>query len=164
MKSNFSFENCIETRSKPLPSEMIRCLLHISAKKPRQTLFFHQNIQLYVLVGNRRKFCNKCVNNILTLVKSSANRFLVPENGVCVGIRRFYMKKLGEISIFLRWGVKKHVFCYFRGFFGVKKFFGRRIRVFQPFLTPEMMFLGKKFFSKKCPKNWQNSRFFWGTL
>ena len=108
---------------------------------------------------------NKCVNNILTLVKSSVNRLLVPENGVCVGIRRFYMKKLGEISIFLRCGLKKHVFfCYFRGFLGVKKFFGGQIRVFQPFLPLEMMFLEKKFSQKNAPKNWQNSRFFWGTL
>ena len=104
---------------------------------------------------------NKCVNNILTLVKSSANRFFVPENGVCVGIRRFYMKKLGEISIFLRCGLKKHVFCYFRGFFGVKKFFGRRIRVFQPSLPLEIVFLKKIFFWKNDPKNWKNYGFFW---
>ena len=48
---------------------------------------------------------------------------------------------------------KNPVFCHFRGFLGVKKFFRRRIRVFQLFLPLEMMFLEKKFFLKKCPQN-----------
>ena len=59
-------------------------------------------------------------------------------------------------------GLKNTFFCYFRGFFGVKKFFGRRIRVFQPFLPLEMMFLEKKFFSKKCPQKLAKFSFFFG--
>jgi hypothetical protein len=60
-------------------------------------------------------------------------------------------------------GLKNTFFCYFKGFLGVKKFFGRRIRVFQSFLPLEMMFLEKKFL-KKCPQKLAKFSFFWGTL
>ena len=49
-------------------------------------------------------------------------------------------------------GLKKHSFF---AILGVKKFFRRRIRVFQLFLPLEMMFLEKNFFEKMALKNFK---------
>ena len=59
--------------------------------------------------------------------------------------------------------IKKQVFRNFRGFLGVKKFFWRRIRVFQPFLPLEMMFFEKfweKILFRKNDKKWSKFAFF----
>ena len=96
--------------------------------------------------------------------KSNANRFLVPENGIYIGIRRFYVKKRDKIAIFLRFGVKNPVFFHFKGLLWVKKFFWRQNRVFQLFLPLEMMLLEKKFFRKNGPQKFQKYGFFCTTL
>ena len=61
------------------------------------------------------------------------------------------MKKVKK-AIFRRYDLQKTRFLHFMRFFGVEKFFGRRNRVFQPFLPLEMMFLEKKFSQKMPPK------------
>ena len=57
----------------------------------------------------------------------------------------------------------KNTFFAILGVFGVKKFFGRRIRVFQPFLPLEMMFLEKNFL-KKMPSKIGKILVFFGHL
>ena len=133
---------------------------------PKMTIFvtfLHHPVMFYSFCKKISTCCPWLPKNVYFLnfwrAKSRSIRFLIPENGIDLGIMRYYVEKLGKIAIFYDLGSKNTLFCHFRGFLGVKKFFRRRIRVFQLFLPLEMTFLEKNF-RKIDPKKFQNSTFF----
>ena len=104
------------------------------------------------------------VYNVLPRVKSSANGFFIPENGIYEGIRRFNVKKIGKIAIFLRSGLKKTWFFAILGVFWGQKIFLTPESCFSANFTPRNDVFRKKFFDQKWPQKMAKLWFFWGTL
>ena len=86
--------------------------------------------------------------------------------------RNCSLSYLCVLDFFIAMSTTLSLICYFlkntflailRGFYGSKKIFGRRIRVFQLFLPLEMTFLEKNFFEKLTQKI-SKFYFFWETL